>query len=175
MSESEVAWAAGFYEGEGSLSFRAGKTMHMSLPQKNRWPLDRFIAIMGVGKVRGPYGVAKGRSIYSIDVVKREEIRVLFAKLEPWLSPRRQEQIRVVFEKYENRVLKGSWHGQRTHCPKGHPLDGRATRSRYCKTCNRINARAHWLAGRGMSKEEARIAAEQDEKLRGTLRVVEAS
>lgn len=31
----------------------------------------------------------------------------------------------------------------RTHCKRGHPLDGRKARQRYCKTCNRERVRWH--------------------------------
>ena len=36
-------------------------------------------------------------------------------------------------------MARGAW-GLKTHCPKGHPLDGRNNRERYCLTCNRERA-----------------------------------
>ena len=36
-------------------------------------------------------------------------------------------------------MARGRW-AMKTHCPQGHPLDGRNSRERYCKTCNRERA-----------------------------------
>lgn len=44
-------------------------------------------------------------------------------------------------------ILKGgsisAKYALRTHCKKGHPLDGMNAKSRYCKTCNRASANAY--------------------------------
>jgi hypothetical protein len=37
-------------------------------------------------------------------------------------------------------MSRGAW-ALKTHCPQGHPLDGRNNRERYCLTCNRERAR----------------------------------
>lgn len=42
------------------------------------------------------------------------------------------------------RGLSGSL---RTHCPKGHPLDGRHKNGRYCLTCNRENVAKYRRGG----------------------------
>lgn len=36
-------------------------------------------------------------------------------------------------------MQRGTW-GMKTECPRGHPLDGRNNRERYCLTCNRERA-----------------------------------
>jgi hypothetical protein len=57
--ETEVAWAAGFFEGEGSIFPKRGKIharyVHMSLGQKCEERVVRFQAALGTGHVLGPY------------------------------------------------------------------------------------------------------------------------
>lgn len=53
-----VAWAAGFFEGEGhvNVQLRKGKSFFaLSVAQVYRSPLDRMCELFG-GKVYGPYG-----------------------------------------------------------------------------------------------------------------------
>lgn len=59
-SKLERAWAAGFFDGEGSFSI-ANRSQgqcapQISVAQCNRGPLDRFrAAVFGIGKIYGPY------------------------------------------------------------------------------------------------------------------------
>jgi len=41
---------------------------------------------------------------------------------------------------HEKNMRRGLGGDMRTHCPHGHPLDGRHKRERYCLTCNRERA-----------------------------------
>jgi hypothetical protein len=93
----QIAWAAGCYEGEGSVlprnSAYGGKSPIVSLTQKDDWLCARLRALFG-GQVRkyqmrgrfynywrltGPRGIGFLMTIYS------------------FLSPRRKEQVRVAF------------------------------------------------------------------------------
>jgi hypothetical protein len=61
----ELAWAAGFFDGEGSsgcyVRAETGRCyLRVALAQVEREPLDRFVAALGEGRVRGPYP-ARGR------------------------------------------------------------------------------------------------------------------
>jgi hypothetical protein len=65
LKETEIAWAAGFFDGEGHCRAhrvvrKNGKThyyLHVIVPQVNKANLDRFVSAIGVGKVDGPYTV----------------------------------------------------------------------------------------------------------------------
>ena len=61
LSREDLAWAAGFFDGEGCFSFsEAGHYICVSIGQTDREPLDRFrIAVGGLGKVLGPYELAR--------------------------------------------------------------------------------------------------------------------
>lgn len=60
MNDLELAWAAGFFEGEGSVGVNrlggvAQPRLRLFIGQKNdRWPVDRFAAAVGLGNVNGP-------------------------------------------------------------------------------------------------------------------------
>lgn len=80
----DIMWAAGFFEGEGSCSGSAGNAQ---IAQKGRWPLDfmrdRFGGVVSI-RTRGYYKwfMSGPRS------------RGFLMTIYPFLSPRRQEQIR---------------------------------------------------------------------------------
>lgn len=57
IDREELAWAAGFFDGEGCFCFsEAGQYVCVSITQTERDPLDRFERAVGLGKVNGPYG-----------------------------------------------------------------------------------------------------------------------
>lgn len=59
MDDIELAWAAGFFEGEGCVSTGRGRQymyLVLNITQNNLYPLLRFQnAVYGHGKVYGPY------------------------------------------------------------------------------------------------------------------------
>ena len=54
MSEEiELAWAAGFWDGEGC-TYRSPRQWFMEVNQTEVTTLERFMAAVGVGKIYGP-------------------------------------------------------------------------------------------------------------------------
>ncbi len=51
----ELAWAAGFFDGEGCSHRTGDGYLVVSISQCHREVLDKFRLAVGVGKVRGPY------------------------------------------------------------------------------------------------------------------------
>lgn len=108
--EVEVAWAAGFWEGEGSV--RCALTRNRSkvgvvyahlcvtATQRDREPLDRLVAILG-GGVYGPYVYGDydpPRTHYNWTIWgKKAEAAI--ARIEPHLTRRRKEQIQRARDK----------------------------------------------------------------------------
>ena len=92
----QLAWAAGFFEGEGCFSSAfqpkrsgdGGKLAYAvtSLRQKDRDLLERFRDIVGFGGIYGPYG---GTDVSSWQAQKRGDVQRLVDLLGEWLSPRR--------------------------------------------------------------------------------------
>lgn len=100
-SSTERAWAAGFYDGEGSTGVTSRTSgrytyryLQVSVAQKDRRPLDRFVAAIGPANVRGPYtGKQKlGGPTYQVTYTgSRAEDAI--ALLWPYLSEPKREQI----------------------------------------------------------------------------------
>lgn len=58
LRRESLSWAAGFFDGEGYVGNQTtgGKNkVRLEITQVSREPLDRFAAVMGVGRVYGPY------------------------------------------------------------------------------------------------------------------------
>jgi len=100
--EAQLAWAAGFFDGEGSIQLRRGTLLQLYVGQTDPRPLERFAAAVGVGKVNGPYGPypRKGRAntwkpMYAWQVGGRKAEQV-FDLLRPFLSEPKREQYAAV-------------------------------------------------------------------------------
>lgn len=96
----DLAWAAGFFEGEGCVraaqdkqnkSLWEGRT-YFDVSQSDREMLDRFQRIFGCGKVYGPYSKPNRLPYYRFFVVNFEQVQMLVILLWPWLSQRRRAQ-----------------------------------------------------------------------------------
>ena len=91
---SEVAWAGGLFEGEGSLNL---KTRKNSTP----WPraivtstdldvLERFQAAIGVGHINGPYFRGHHKPYWQWQTSKRAAVKYVITTLWPYLGERRR-------------------------------------------------------------------------------------
>ena len=103
MHELELAWAAGFFDGEGSTNIsktRTGWYLRISIIQNDREVLDRFHkALAGLGKVTGPNQYSYNKNpwySYSLTGSKAHEaLNLLF----PYLSSVKREQALAVIKK----------------------------------------------------------------------------
>lgn len=99
--ERRIAWFAGLYEGEGSCSVRTSKrgvaSVCLSISQNDPHILFAAFEFFG-GSLYGPYK-PKGPSkpIYYWRVYNWVQVERIVDLIMPWLSPRRQGQIRKVF------------------------------------------------------------------------------
>jgi hypothetical protein len=107
----EIAWAAGFYEGEGSVSACGGHKLILSVSQAGDEPLRKFKSAIGLGAISGPY---MGKSRFQRQPIYRfqangENVLACLQMMWPMLSKRRQEQAlralcRWMFRSVSNRV-----------------------------------------------------------------------
>ena len=106
VPETELAWAAGFFDGEGNTRWRQDQprserrsrsygTFVLQISQIDRDVLDRFRAAAGCGSVYGPYirknGSAKEITYYSFQAVGHTAVAG-FNRIRPYLSPLKREQ-----------------------------------------------------------------------------------
>ena len=122
----DLAWAAGFLEGEGSFTIQSNGKHYVQAPQVQREPLDRLRAMFG------------GSICFTSSRIFRWRLcgpaaAGLMMTLYQWMSPRRREQIRRVLEAWRSRPTADRF---RTLCRKGHPLTG-PMGSRRCEPCRR--------------------------------------
>lgn len=100
MNQKELAWAAGFFDGEGYTAClfrqkgRGTAYIATTIGQVDRQVLDRFQAAVGVGKVRGPYQLkAKNQKIWMWSATANfEHAQAMIAKLWKFLSPVKRDQ-----------------------------------------------------------------------------------
>jgi hypothetical protein len=93
VSDTDIAWAAGLFDGEGSTSVLKAQRdkysyIRMSIAQKHPEVLEKFLSIVGVGKIYK----ANTRNIYSWDCYKQIDVPSVLNMLWPYLSIIKKEQ-----------------------------------------------------------------------------------
>jgi hypothetical protein len=147
-AQLELAWAAGFFDGEGCTflaNIAKGRFSYagITIKQVVAENLERFkAAVGGLGNINGPYQeVARCSPVSKYRVVgtgARQVLRLLW----PYLGGAKRQQAERVLAAENNKG--GVAFAKRTHCPKGHPYDEANTRAtpggRCCRACD---AEAH--------------------------------
>lgn len=160
-TREEIAWAAGFWEGEGSIGLNRGNghdgatCPYLAASQVTREPLDRLARVLG-GRVYGPYHRGKrcnanAQPFYEWRLAGWENVSRSCKAMREWLSARRARQIDAVFAEYNplRNTGKGGNNRLKTHCPEGHPYDRENTYryrtrngwGRGCRRCRRDRKR----------------------------------
>jgi hypothetical protein len=91
--DPEVSWAAGFFEGEGTITQTGGRLV-VRLNNTDSEPVHRFAAIVGIGEIYGPYQyeVRDGykRKPFWVWLAEEYDALEVLELLWPWLSARRR-------------------------------------------------------------------------------------
>ncbi len=98
MNEISLAWAAGFFDGEGSIQLK-GKYSSIYIGQKERELLDFFLSIVGWGKVsdRRDYKSVKGKDTYIYTYYAGGDTGTLILiKLLPFLRGKKSQAILAI-------------------------------------------------------------------------------
>ncbi len=111
--EIELAWAAGFFDGEGSVRWArntSGRgTFTIQISQLDRETLDRFMAAVGVGKIHGPYtnGKRNNRAAYIYSWRQSGSLGVTaFNAMRPYLSSIKRAQGDAALLKHQENLIK---------------------------------------------------------------------
>lgn len=98
INREELAWAAGFFDGEGHVSYRNG-ALTLEVAQKDTRVLERFQqAVLGVGKINGPYRGAltlkgyQSKDYWTFKTSNYEHTQAAMIMLWSFLSPVKKEQ-----------------------------------------------------------------------------------
>lgn len=95
--ETDLAWAAGFIDGDGCFSVIQQCYFRVTVTQVDKRPLLRLAKIFGVGQVKGPYArsinrpVKSNTSRYNWTVTGLQALRI-YKLVEPYLSEPKLEQ-----------------------------------------------------------------------------------
>ena len=99
-TEAEIAWAAGFYEGEGTFFVRRSRGrdvpsfpngLVLTICQHNEEPLLKFHGIFNLGHIYGR--IRRGKHVWWYSVSRTTDALHIAELMWPLLSERRQEQI----------------------------------------------------------------------------------
>jgi hypothetical protein len=92
-NQTELAWAAGFFDGEGCTSLETkSASLKVTITQQHPEVLERFISAVGVGKVYGPYYYGpKKKARWAINIQSKAAI-VALAKIWPYLGSEKKNQ-----------------------------------------------------------------------------------
>jgi hypothetical protein len=154
VTREGLAWAAGFFDGEGSFMVVRNNGSHsprLTVGQTDPRPLYRFMAVFnGIGNVRGPYTRAKANHspiwYYSVDGF--EKVQALMAMMWPFLcGPKKRQATEMMSEvvPHARRMIEKA-----QSCPRGHVMteentyvgtQGPGWKSRRCRICMREDAK----------------------------------
>jgi hypothetical protein len=142
-----LAWAAGLFEGEGSITWNRAKGkgyVVLLLSMTDGDVVRRFHGALGLGRLNGPYrrGLAASgnprKPLFYWSASGFEHVQAIVAMFWPWLGDRRRARACEVLAIGSAAPVLPRF---RTHCPKGHPYTGRNLivskkhGYRNCRTC----------------------------------------
>jgi len=110
---TELAWAAGFFDGEGNANFSAGKAGRNVVIQvlqagvATPEVLIRFQEAVGCGKIYGPYDWSNRKSKNILPMWKwcinsKKGVREVYEKLYPYLCEIKRNQIGYAIYRQDN-------------------------------------------------------------------------
>ena len=161
ISTLDIAWAAGFFEGEGSfhspratkprLDGTRGRVAVMSISQVQLEPLERFRRFFGGyiyfrKRKHNKDGRWKDFYVWSLRRTKAAALTMTF-----WvfLSERRRAQAKILLDAWrDSGPHMGVLNRLKTHCLNGHPFTAENTAlgkkgHRHCKACAKQRKRAY--------------------------------
>ena len=144
ISTLEIAWAAGFLEGEGS--FSCHHSPRVEAAQVQREPLERLLKLFG-GNIRKRKARFKNQSDNWYWILNARRSPQVMMTIYTLMSPRRKQQIETSLLKWRNK--KSYRHQSDIVCPNGHPMSGdnliiRKRGGKECRACvNAQQRRAH--------------------------------
>jgi hypothetical protein len=93
---SELAWAAGFFDGEGTIYNRTRKQKYsyynLEIAQRDIRPLERFLAAVGEGKIIPRKARGRTKEHFMWVCWQQEGVMSILNKLWPYLSEPKKEQ-----------------------------------------------------------------------------------
>ena len=146
VSVSDLAWAAGLFEGEGSV-FLVKSTPALSLTSTDLDVVERFKAIVGVGCIRARKHRPEHKLPHEWRIGNFHDIQAVIAMLWRWLGARRRARATECLLVARAGGLTPRHRRLRiTECPQGHPFDVPNTYvtvggDRVCRACRNASVK----------------------------------
>lgn len=146
ITTKDIAWAAGFLEGEGCFGNCTGKSSRISANQVNKGPLEKLGKIFNLGTIRHVPSQKNGwKDQWSWYVYGGDAIQIMMT-IYDLMSKERQYSIKQAIESWKKLALPN---GKKTHCIHGHEFTEENTYTyivngkecRKCKTCECMRMR----------------------------------
>ena len=151
MTSIDIAWAAGFIEGEGCFQSR-GPAAQIVVTQVQLEPLLRLQRIFGGHITRYDHVPSRTGNWNPFHRwhVSNIHARSIMMTVFVLMSPKRRTQIHKALAPWRARNVAAQ---HRTHCPRGHAYDNvntylQSNGSRRCRTCAAAHARLFYLQRR---------------------------
>lgn len=104
LDREELAWAAGFFDGEGCTTYDVQHRLKVQIGQIDREVLDRFQrAVGGVGRIYGPYPT-KRYPQFRYQIHSHEGVQFVVAALWPWPGTIKRKQALNALERWLTRA-----------------------------------------------------------------------
>lgn len=158
INREALAWAAGIFEGEGTISLARSSPV-LSVSSTDEDVLLKFHQIVQCGVVDGPYNLARKPKKGSTTPTKPfwqwrtygfEKPQAVLALFWHWLCQRRRRRAREVLGVCKNGGVRNKY---KKHCKRGHEFPAWKDKRGYrqCFTCSNLRRRAK---RRGLSLDE---------------------
>ena len=154
LNREDLAWAAGLFEGEGSIvkgkrgeGGGQNRSPRLALSMTDEDIVRRFAGIVDCGTISLYQPPFENRKLqYKWSCSRFEHVQAIVAVFWPWLGERRRAKAHEDFTE-GHRFWMARYHA--THCKRGHPLDEANTARqangqwRLCRTCHRESVRRY--------------------------------
>lgn len=149
LTEAEVAWLAGIYEGEGSCAIsKTGRAINVTVTMTDFDIIERLHALTGLGSVSGPFARGDNKPYKTWQVSSIDAVTFL-ETIKPWLGMRREARAVEAIDNWRNNRTQSV--PSDTHCIHGHEFTPENTyvyrdkrnrsHGRSCKTCIAVAAK----------------------------------
>ena len=114
-AKEDLAWAAGLFDGEGSVGFykypgHGGSQFKLNITQYHPEVLIRFHrAVGGIGKVVGPRIGHNGKDRWDFRATSFQNVQAVIAMIWPWLSSPKRNQYTKAFLAWQDRFTNYDW------------------------------------------------------------------
>lgn len=144
-----MAWAVGLFEGEGCIGILKGcNGVSLQLQTTDKDVLEKFVSIIGLGKVTGPYRQKSFKPHYKDrwqwHLSNSRDIKPLLELWLPFLGARRNKKaIEALKVLAANKRVNKSTHCARGHLRAANTYVAPNGMTSYCRLCATINMQAH--------------------------------